>query len=77
VTNSKGHTFAGTKPTISPIMIARAATGTFMRCTLLDAVVNSADHLTTEAQRPGLWDAWIGTTAQWPGSLQRMVRPRS
>ena len=29
-----------------------------------------------EAQRPGPRDAWIATTARWPGSLQRLVRPR-
>jgi hypothetical protein len=33
-------------------------------------------RLTTQAQRPGLRDAWIATTALTPGSLQRMVRPR-
>src|SRR4029077_18314807 len=32
--------------------------------------------LTTQAQRPGPREAWIATTARWPGSLQRMVRPR-
>jgi hypothetical protein len=32
--------------------------------------------LTTQAQRPGPRDAWIATGARWPGSLQRMVRPR-
>ena len=31
-------------------------------------------RLTTQAQRPGPRDAWIATTARWPGSLQRMVR---
>src|SRR5438445_12149600 len=32
--------------------------------------------LTTQAQRPGPRDAWIATWTRWPGSLQRMVRPR-
>ena len=32
--------------------------------------------LTTQAQRPGPREAWIATRARWPGSLQRMVRPR-
>ena len=30
--------------------------------------------LTTQAERPGPWDAWIATGARRPGSLQRMVR---
>src|SRR5439155_20903028 len=30
--------------------------------------------LTTQAQRPGPWDASIATRARWPGSLQRLVR---
>gem|GEM_PF-6633218 len=33
-------------------------------------------HLTTQAQRPGPRDATIATVARWPGSLQRIVRPR-
>jgi hypothetical protein len=33
--------------------------------------------LTTQAQRPGPWEAGMATGARWPGSLQRMVRPRS
>jgi hypothetical protein len=32
--------------------------------------------LTTQAQRPGPREAWIATVMRWPGSLQRMVRPR-
>jgi hypothetical protein len=31
------------------------------------------DGLTPQAQRPGPQDAWIATTARWPGSLQHMV----
>ena len=31
--------------------------------------------LTTQAQRPGAWDARIATATPSPGSLQRMVRP--
>src|SRR3982750_260371 len=31
---------------------------------------------TTQTQRPGPRDASIGTVVRWPGSLQRMVRPR-
>jgi hypothetical protein len=33
--------------------------------------------LTTQAQRPGAWDATIATATLSPGSLQRMVRRRS
>src|ERR687890_19664 len=33
-------------------------------------------RLTTQAQRPGPRDATIATGMRWPGSLQRMVRPR-
>src|SRR5688572_16471511 len=33
-------------------------------------------RLTTQAQRPGPREAWIATVTRWPGSLQRMVRPR-
>jgi hypothetical protein len=33
--------------------------------------------LTTQAQRPGPRGRPIATTTRWPGSLQRMVRPRS
>ena len=33
-------------------------------------------RLTTQAQRPGTRDVTMATTARWPGSLQRMVRPR-
>ena len=32
--------------------------------------------LTTQAQRPGAWDATIATATPPPGSLQRLVRPQ-
>ena len=35
-----------------------------------------ASRLTTQAQRPGPRGRAIATTARWPGSLQRLVRPR-
>jgi hypothetical protein len=43
----------------------------------LTSATQNAGRVTTQAQRPGPRDAWIATTARWPGSLQRMVRPRS
>src|SRR5437879_10027628 len=39
--------------------------------------INNSNHrcgLTTQAQGPGPRGAWIATGAQWPASLQRMVR---
>ncbi len=38
--------------------------------------IGGINGLTTQAQRPGPRDAWIATATRWPGSLQRMVRPR-
>src|SRR5439155_4808946 len=32
---------------------------------------------TSQAQRPGPRGRWIATWTRWPGSLQRMVRPRN
>ena len=37
--------------------------------------LNFMSQLTTQAQRPGPWDATHATATLSPGSLQRMVRP--
>src|SRR5947209_5058074 len=41
-----------------------------------DVIGHALLRRTTQAQRPGPRDATIAPVMRWPGSLQRMVRPR-